>query len=86
MSDTMKHILLAILAGIGALVLQTLTGIVPAAYQPIVTAAAAYFVHYYLENAPAGAPTLNPSAPANGPPILLQAPTPAVSTNSATPA
>jgi hypothetical protein len=64
----MKHILLACFAAVAVIVLQSLTGIVPAAYQPFVAVAVAYFTHYYLENAPAGAPALNPSAPANGPP------------------
>ena len=68
MSTTLKHILLAFGAAVIALGLQIFTGIVPAAYQPFFALAVAYFTHYYLENAPAGSPALNPGAPANGPP------------------
>ena len=45
----MKHILLACFAAVVVIVLQSLTGIVPAAYQPFVAVAVAYFTHYYLE-------------------------------------
>jgi hypothetical protein len=68
MSTTVKHILLAGLFGIIALVLMAISNLVPAAWQPVLAFAVTYFSHYYLENAPAGSPTLNPSAPATGPP------------------
>lgn len=81
MSDTLKHLLIAAFFGIVALVIMMVTTLVPPFWQPIVTFAVFYAVHYYLENQPAIDSLLSPSAPATGPPAP-SIPAPTASTTS----
>jgi hypothetical protein len=74
MSDQLKHILIAFLIGIAACTMLVMTNIAPANWAPVITFAAAYFTHYYLENAPSGSPLI-PGAPPTGPPATTVTPT-----------
>jgi hypothetical protein len=58
MSDTSKHLLIALLVGVVVAFLMGVTSLVPAIWQPVLAFATAFGIHYYLENAPAGSPPL----------------------------